>query len=68
MDRISAGAAQDLMNPHFTSARSDEQLGNVLDRMLEHDIEDLPVLDAQRQLVGAISLTTVLQAGARQEL
>ena len=64
MDRISARTAQDLMNPHFASARPDEQLDNVLDRMLEHDIEDLTVLDVQRQLVGAISLTTVLQAAA----
>jgi predicted transcriptional regulator len=68
MDQIAGGAVQDLMDLHFASARPDEELDNVVDRMLEHDIEDLPVLDAQRQLVGAIRLTTVLQAAARQEL
>jgi len=68
MERIAGGAAQDFMDPHFASARPEEELDNVLDRMLEHDVEDLPVLDDHKLLVGTIGLTTVLQAKAGQKL
>ena len=68
MEQIAGGAAQDFMDPHFASARPTEELDNVLDRMLEHDVEDLPVLDDQQLLVGTIRLTTVLQAKTRQKL
>jgi len=50
------------MNSYFPTASPDEKLDNVLHRHLEHDIEDLVVVDSDGVLLGAVSLTAVLRA------
>lgn len=67
IERVSARSARDIMDPHVVSARLDEELDNVLDRMLEHDIEDLPVLDGDGRLAGVVNLSAVLQVAAADE-
>lgn len=61
MHRVAGGTARELMDAHFVSAHPDEELDNVLHRQLEHDMEDMPVIDDQGQLVGAVNLRTVLR-------
>ena len=46
---------------------ADEELDDVLHRQLEHEIEDMPVLDANGALLGAVNLTRVLRAFMRAE-
>lgn len=67
MERVFAGSARDLMDPHFASARPEEELDDVVGHMLEHDVEDLPVLDHRGRLVGAINLTDVLRVMTAEE-
>jgi len=62
MDKVAGGPARELMNSHFPTASPDEKLDNVLHRQLEHDIEDLVVVDSDGVLLGAVSLTAVLEA------
>jgi predicted transcriptional regulator len=50
------------------SAHPDEQLDNVLHRMLEYEVDDMPVLDDNNGVVSSIRLTDVLRALQRGEL
>jgi CBS-domain-containing membrane protein len=59
--RIAGGSAQELMVTEFTFARPDEELDNVLHWQLEHDVEDMPVINEDGILVGVINLRVVLQ-------
>jgi CBS domain-containing protein len=61
MDRIAAGTALESMSRHFAAARPDEDLDDVLHRMLEHAVEDLPVIGEDGTLVGAVNLGAVLR-------
>jgi len=61
MEKIAGGPARELMNAHFPTASPDEKLDNVLHRQLEHDIEDMVVIDSNGALLGAVSLTAVLK-------
>ncbi len=61
MDRVAGGAARDFMDGSFTWAGPDEELDNVLARQLEHDVEDMPVLDDNGALLGMVNLTAVLR-------
>lgn len=56
--------AQDLMTAPAITARSDEALGHVVQRMLAHGLRRLPVTDASGRLVGMISRIDVLRAAA----
>jgi predicted transcriptional regulator len=56
------------MNCSLASASPDEELEDVLHRQLEHEIEDMPVLDHSGVLVGAVNLTRVLRDLVRAEL
>jgi CBS domain-containing protein len=61
MERVCGGTAEELMEPHFVYAHPDEELEDVLHRLLEHEIEDMAVIDDLGLLVGAINLTEVLR-------
>ena len=52
---------QELMEGEFVFARPDEDLDDVLCRFVEHDVQDIPVIDDQGMLVGGINLNTVLR-------
>jgi len=60
MERVVEGSAKELMEIEFVFARPDEELDDVLYRFVEHDVQDIPVLDVQGLLVGSIHLNTVL--------
>lgn len=61
MQRVAGATAGELMNAHFPIARPDDELDEVLHRQLEHDVEDLPILEDDRP-IGAVNLRQVLQA------
>lgn len=61
MERIMAGSAEELMEGEFVFARPDEEMDDILCRFVEHDVQNIPVLDDQGLLVGCINLNTVLR-------
>lgn len=61
MERLAGGTAQELMERDFVFARPDEALDNVLHRLLEYEVEHLPVLSANKKLLGSICLSDVLR-------
>ena len=61
MERVSGGTAQELMNTEFVYALPDEELDNVLFRQLDHDIEDMPVIDGEGILFGTVNMTAALK-------
>ena len=61
MERVVIGSADELMESEFVFARPDEDLGDVLHRFVEYGLQDMPVIDEQRVLVGGINLNTVLK-------
>jgi len=61
MSRIARGSVRELMDAPPLTANADEELEDVIQLFLDHDIEDLPVLDESNQLIGAINLTDLLQ-------
>jgi len=61
MERVAAGTAADFMNSVFAQASPEEELDNVLNRQLEMEIEDMPVVDDDGKVVGAVNLTRVLR-------
>ncbi len=62
IERVSGGSARELMEADFVCAHPGEELDNVLNQMLEFEVEDMPVLDDRRRIVGNINLTQVLRA------
>ncbi|MBU1140758.1 MAG: hypothetical protein KKA76_17430 [Proteobacteria bacterium] len=60
MERVVLGPAEELMEGEFVFARPDEELDDVLCRFVDHDLQDMVVLDAQGVLAGGINLNTVL--------
>lgn len=62
MERLSSNTAEDLMEHEFVTAHPEEELDNVLHRMLEYKVEDMPVTNGDQQIIGKINLTDVLQA------
>ncbi len=56
--------AQDIMTAPVVTARTDEALGHVVQRMLERGLRRLPVTDANGKLMGMISRVDVLRAAA----
>lgn len=59
--RRTGGSAQELMDTEFTFARPEEELDNVLHWQLEHDVEDMPVINEDGILLGIINLRVVLR-------
>ena len=69
MERVTGGGvAEELMERGFVSAHPGEELDNVLNRMLQHEVEDMPVVDDDNRIVGNINLTEVLRAIHKGEL
>jgi CBS domain-containing protein len=68
MERISGGVAKEIMERDIVTARPEEELDNVLYRMLEYEVEDMPVVDDADKIVGNINLTEVLRATLNGEL
>jgi len=62
LERISIGPANEIMEGDFVTARLNEELDNVLNRMLEYQVEDMPVLNEENKFAGSINLTDVLGA------
>lgn len=61
MERIVNGTVKELMEGEVVFARPEEELDDVLCRFIDHDLQDMVVLDAQGVLVGRINLNTVLR-------
>jgi CBS-domain-containing membrane protein len=68
MERVAHGSARELMESHFAYALPDEELDDVLHRQLDHDVEDMPVLDERGILLGVINLTMVLRSLQKGEI
>lgn len=47
MERVVFGSAEELMEGEFVFARPDEELDDVLCRFVDHDLQDMVVLDEQ---------------------
>ncbi len=62
MERICGGSAEELMERDFVFAHPSEELDNVLDRMLEYEVENMPVIDDAHRITGNINLMDVLRA------
>ncbi len=62
LERVARGSARELMETHFASASPEEELDDVLDHLLEHGVENMPVVDAAGRSLGVINLTEVLAA------
>lgn len=68
LHRVASVHASDLMDSHIVFARMHEELDNVLHRMLDNDIEDLPVIDEDGKLCGLVNLTAILRAVRKGQL
>jgi len=66
MERVAGGTAADFMNSAFATASPDEDLDNVLNRQLDMELEDMPVVDRDGSVTGAINLTNVLRHYMRE--
>lgn len=62
MERVFKGSAGELMERHFPTAALDEDLDSVIQRMLEHQLHDLAVLNKEGGLAGTVSLTELLRS------
>ncbi|MBI1371976.1 MAG: CBS domain-containing protein [Phycisphaera sp.] len=60
LDRLTAGPVES-MTRHFATAHPDEHLDDVLARMVDHEQEDLPVIDDSGRILGAVRLAEVLR-------
>ncbi len=68
MDRVAgAGGAVDFMDLHFPTASPEEELEDVIHRQLDKGLEDMPVVDPDGTLLGAVNLTQVLRELRREE-
>jgi CBS domain-containing protein len=61
MERIFGGSAEELMENDFVTAHPNEELDNVFHRMLEYEVEDMPVVDSRQRIIGNINLTDILR-------
>jgi CBS domain-containing membrane protein len=61
MERLDQGCARDLMTTHFSRAHPDDSLDDTLARQVEHGVHDMPVVDDDGRLVGAINLDRALE-------
>ena len=68
VERVSGGVARDLMDREFVYAHPEEELDNVLHRMVVYKVEDMPVLNDANGILGNINLTDVLRAMLDGEL
>ncbi|MFP4131370.1 MAG: HPP family protein [Thiohalospira sp.] len=62
LERVAGGTAADLVERHFAHAGPEEELHDVLHRLLDHDQDELAILDEEHRPLGVIDLTAVLRA------
>jgi CBS-domain-containing membrane protein len=71
LDIVSATKAKDLARGdwHSLGVRPNDTLGSALKQMIEHEVDTIPVLDAEGRILGDLRLSEVLgkalEAGAR---
>ncbi len=68
MERVFGGSAREIMERDFLTAHPDEALNNVLHRMLEYGVDDMPVVDDTNTILGTINLTDVMRASLEDAL
>lgn len=68
MERVFGGTAGEIMERDFVSAHPDEELDNVLHRMLEYMVDDMPVIDDEKHIIGTINLTDIMRASLNNGL
>ncbi len=68
MERVFGGTSSEIMERDFASAHPDEELDNVLHRMLEYMVDDMPVLDDEKHIIGTINLTDIMRASQNNGL
>lgn len=61
MEHISSGNAGEIMDSHFVTAALEDELEDILHRQLDHNIDDMPVVDNEGKPVGAINLLQILK-------
>lgn len=59
--------AADIMTSPVITAQHDEALGHVVQRLLQHNLKRMPVVDADGRLVGMVSRLDLLRAVAGQK-
>jgi len=62
MERLFGSTAREIMEGDFVTAHPDEELDNVIHRMLEYRVDDLPVIDNANRIIGNINLTDIMRA------
>jgi CBS domain-containing protein len=60
VERVAGGVARELMDRDFARARPDEELDNVVHRLLERDLDDLAVIRPDGTPAGAVRLSDLL--------
>jgi CBS domain-containing protein len=68
MERVFGGCAREIMEGDFVTAHPQEELDNVLHRMLEYRVEDMPVVDKDGRIIGNVNLTDVMRASQESDL
>jgi CBS domain-containing protein len=61
MERVVGATVEEFMDGHPVFAHPDEELDNVLQRQLDHDVEDMLVIDDVGSVLGAVNLSEVLR-------
>ena len=56
LERITADKAVDIMESRVISARADDDIQTVLDRMIQNDIKEIPVIDERHKIVGNLGI------------
>jgi CBS domain-containing protein len=51
LDRITCEKVADIMERHLIYARQDDDLKKVLDRMVHHNIKQIPVVDEEQRII-----------------
>ncbi len=68
MERVFGGTASELMERDYVTAHPEEELDNILHRMLEYRVDDMPVVDDANKIIGTINLTDVMRAARKGRL
>jgi CBS domain-containing protein len=61
LSMITAETAKDIMQKRPVSAFKNEEVGNVLKRMIESNVKEIPILDEDRRVIGDITMLDLLK-------
>jgi len=67
-DRIQSLRVGDIMTRDLVTAREHEPMGAALEKMQEHGIRRLPVVDGNDALIGIVTLDDVLEVLTEQQI